>query len=355
MSKFTDNIKKLFARNDAPPQGYANLPLGSGVNVWGTQTFFNNPLVGKYSDIYFWSLINKIFSGLNNSRFVNIGNALFVDNIKDFLNREVRHIIWNYWKDGIVVIDTTEDYEVIDNYKKNSKGEVVIPPSREFIVYYADTYILKGTSRFQIIRNELALIDKFASALDFLTSTYGSVCLISGKDLPMNTKDKEDLNRQFKINLGITADKQQFIVGGKDLSMHQFNFDMSGLDLQGKLDKQYLLLADFFGVPKNILTTDTDSTYENQNAALRRFYTDCLSPLCEVVLEVGRMIIRNSYELVSSEDLSFTFDNVDCLNDTDKFVSDVEGLLRIAGNESISASAKAALMDIINNKIENYQ
>lgn len=351
MSKFTDGLKRFFTRNDSND----NLPLGSNLNVWGTQSFFNQPLVGKYSDIYFWSLVNKIFNGLNNSRFVNNGNTLFVDDVKNFLNREVRHIIWNYWKDGIVVVDITDEYFIVDDYKKNAKGEVIVPNRAEYIVYYADTYLLKRISRFQIIRNELMLIDKFASALDFLTSTYGSVCLISGKEFPMNTRDKEDLNRQFKTNLGITADKQQFIVGGKDLNMHQFNFDMSGLDLQGKLDKQYLMLADFFGIPKNILTTDTDSTYENQNAALKRFYTDCLSPLCEVVLEVGRMIIRNSYELVSSDDLSFKFDNVDCLNDTEKFISDIKGLLEIAGNENISQSAKAQITDIINRKIEEYQ
>ena len=137
--------------------------------------------------------------------------------------------------------------------------------------------------------------------------------------------------------------------------MKQFSFDMGGLDLQGKLDKQYLLLADFFGVPKNILTTDTDSTYENQNAALKRFYTDCIAPLCEVVLEVGRMIIRNSFEIVPSEDLSFTFDNVDCLNDTSKFVEDITGLLNILANENLSDGAKSRLQDVINKRIEDLQ
>ena len=350
---YLDKIKSIFSKND---DNHATMPFGSGVNVWGTQSWFHNPIVGKYSDIYFWSLVNKIFNGLKNSKFVNLGNSMYVTDLKDFLNREVRHIVWNYWKDGIVVIDTTDDFSVVDNYNVNKEGEVVVPAKRDYTVYYSDTYRLKRLSMFQIMQSELGLIDKFGSALDFLTSTYGSVCIISGGTMPMSVQDKEDINKQLKTNLGITADKNQFIVSqGKDLNMKQFSFDMGGLDLQGKLDKQYLLLADFFGVPKNILTTDTDSTYENQNAALKRFYTDCIAPLCEVVLEVGRMIIRNSFEIVPSEDLSFTFDNVDCLNDTSKFVEDITGLLNILANENLSDGAKSRLQDVINKRIEDLQ
>lgn len=347
-----DNIKKIFSKND----DHYNMPLGSNVRVWGTQQWYNSPIVGKYSDVYFWSIVNKIFNGLKNSKFINLGNSLFVDDLRDFLNREVRHIIWNYWKDGLVIIDTTEDYFVVDDFKLDKNGEVIVPNRREYTVYYGDMYRLKRLSTFRAIANELSMIDKFGSALDFLTSTYGSVCIISGGAMPMTTHDKEDINRQLKTNLGITADKSQFIVSqGKDLSMQQFSFDMKGLDLQGKLDKQYLMLADFFNVPKNILTTDTDSTYENQNAALKRFYTDCIAPLCEVVLEVGKLMIRNSYELVISDDLSFTFDNVDCLNDTKTFADDINSLLSIANNDLLSDDAKQRLTEIINHKIESLQ
>lgn len=172
----------------------------------------------------------------------------------------------------------------------------------------------------------------------------------------MNASDKEQLNRELKTNLGITADKNQFIISqGRDLQMHQFSFDMAGLDLAGKLDKQYLLLADFFNVPKNILTTDTDSTYENQSAALKRFYTDCIAPLCEVILEVGRMIIRQSYELVPSEDLSFVFDNVDVLRDTEKFSAEIRSLLDLVESESLDEESKSKLRDVISNKIADFQ
>lgn len=115
------------------------------------------------------------------------------------------------------------------------------------------------------------------------------------------------------------------------------------------------MLADFFNVPKNILTTDTDSTYENQSAALKRFYTDCIAPLCEVILEVGRMIIRQSYELVPSEDLSFVFDNVDVLRDTEKFSAEIRSLLDLVESESLDEESKSKLRDVISNKIADFQ
>jgi hypothetical protein len=340
-------IDRIFRKNAQ------TTPIGN-TNVWGMQQWFKSPYVGKFSDVYFYSLINKMFGGLDNSRFINNGNSGLVDSVKDFLNDNAKHLIWNYWRDGIIVVDI-RDLSIVEDYRKDKIGAVTDYDYKNWVVIYSDTYTLKRLSTFDIIKNELCFLDRLGTAEDFLTSTYGSVCLITGKTMPMSTKDKEDLNLQLKTSLGITPEKQQFIISqSKDLSMEQFNFDLAGLNLEGKIRDQYLLLADYFNIPKNILTTDTDSTYENQNAALKRFYTDCISPLCEVLLRVGKEILIRSNELIPTTDLSFTFDNVDCLSTDSVFIETINGLLEIASNDALSASNKARINDIITKKIEEY-
>ena len=63
-------IDRIFKRN-APQREVQNSIL------FGNYQWFNSPVVGKYSDIYFYSLINKMFNGLDNSRFVNNQNILY--------------------------------------------------------------------------------------------------------------------------------------------------------------------------------------------------------------------------------------------------------------------------------------
>lgn len=347
----TDRVKKLFSRND----NHAQYPLGSGVSVWGTQQWFRSPLVGKYSDIYFYTIINKIFSALHNCRFVDNSDTAFITDIKDFLEAEITHIVWNYWKDGFVIIETSRrGYSVVDKYQLNKNGEVILEKNQ--IVYYGDLYKLKRESTFNILTSEINLIDKFGSAMDFLTSTYGSMCLISGNTMPMSVDEKEELNNQLKTSLGITADKQQFVISqSKDLHFEKIDFDLAGLGLDDKMKDNYLLLADFFNVPKNILSSDTDSTYENQKAALKRFYSDCISPLCEIVLTIGRMLIANSNVLLPSNQLTFVFDNVPEISTEAEFVESIKSLLEIAANEHLSPASRLRINEIINQKIEDYQ
>lgn len=330
----------------------------TGNTLFANYQWFSNPMVGKYSDTYFFSLTNKIFKGLDNCRFINKGNSNYIESVADFINREAKHMIWCYWRDGFIVVDYTDitsPFIIDGDVKKNSYGEPIIPTGRQWLIHYSNPYILKRKSDFDILKNELSFLDRLADSLDFLTSTYGSVGIITGKSMPMTAEDKEELNEQLQRNLGITRQRKQFVISkGSDFDIKQFSFDMKGLDLQGKIDRQYLLLADYFGVPKNLLATDVDSTYENQSAALKRFYSDCISPLCEVLLEIGRRLIILSVELIASNELSFVIDNVPEISTDESFVEELKNFTNVI-NQTEDEYSKALLTNMLRKKIENYQ
>ena len=353
-TSFMKRALKLFARN---ADNHASLPMGSGVNVWGSAEWFRSPLVGKYSDTYFYTITNKIFSALHNCRFVDNSDTESVTELCRFLEREIVHIVWNYWKNGIIVCEENKDgWLIIDHYKTDKEGLVEVPSKKNWIIVYSDLYKVKRLSTFEVIQSELGYMDRIGSAEDFLTSTYGCVNLITGTTMPMSVAEKEELNKQLKTSLGTTADKDQFVISqAKDLSVNHIDFDVKGLGLDEKMKREYLLLADFFNVPKNILSSDTDSTYENQRAALRRFYSDCISPLCEVVLELGRAIIVQGADLVPASSLTFTFDNVPEISSEAEFVSEVKALLEIVADTNLDGISARKIREIINKKIEDYQ
>lgn len=325
-------------------------------NGWFSQYRFDR-FSGKYSDVYLQTIINKIFFGLSNVRFINTGKSSEVDELAKFLTNNIKDITYLGWRDGYVVIDvTTGDYSLVyDSFRFDKYGNVVVPAGKDWRIFYTDVYKMKRCSDFCVIKENLCFIDRLANSLDYLTSTYGSVGIISGKTMPMNVQDKEELNKQLQENLGITRNKNQFIISrGTDFDIKQFSFDMTGLDLEGKLKMEYFLLADYFNVPKNILTSDTDSTYENQNAALKRFYTDCITPLVEKILDIGRKIIVENASLIPEDDLTFSFDNVECINQdssTIEFLEKLTGIIRDTDNENIKSLLTNKLID----KITNWQ
>lgn len=341
-------LSDIFKRNNV---------VNENATGWIYDYGFGSPKVGKYSDIYFHSLIKKIFGGLSNVRYTNNGKYVELDVLADFLTDHISELVWLGWRDGYVVLEEENGrYSIVWNgTKKDTYGRILIPNGKVWHVFYTLTYTLKRVSDFEVVKEQLCFIDRLASALDYLTSTYGSVGIISGKTMPMNVSDKEELNNQLQESLGITRNKRQFIISrGTDFDIKQFSFDLQGLDLEGKLKAQYLLLADYFNVPKNILTTDVDSTYENQNAALKRFYTDCITPLVEWVLAFGRKIIIDSDALVPSTDLSYVFDNVEVLDqdrNTIEYIKSLTDIISSTGDEEI----KRMLEERIKDKIIDWQ
>ena len=328
---------------------------------WLAWNWFSSPNIGKYSDVYFYTLIKKVFNGLSNVRYINLTSNFQLDTLTDFLTNHIQDIVWLTWKDGYVVInETSGEYSLITQspsqpVRTDTYGKVIIPSGKHWIVFYTYPYRLQRKSDFQIIREQLHFIDRLAGSMDFLTSTYGSVGIITGKTMPLNTQDKQELSEQLKQSLGITRDKQQFIIArGNDFDIKQFSFDLSSLDLSGKLKDQYLLLADYFNIPKNILTTDTDSTYENQEAALKRFYTDCITPLAEMVLSIGQSVLLEMTELFPSDSITFTIDNVEVINQDKNTIEALVSLTDLVAKTD-DPGIRVRLLDRIRKKIDDWK
>lgn len=302
MSRFTD----IFKRNQINPRVEG---LEYGLMSWYIQS-------RRYADAYLWMVLKKIFGGIRNVRFTCSEDNDRVKYIINWFDSNATTLLWCMWTYGYIVVGIDERNRLyIPKYsevKKDQNGNVI----GYDIVIYSDTYRFDRKSDFSILKEHIGELDTLKNAESFLTSTYGVLSIISGAGMPINEGEKEDILKKLRDNSGITRDKFQFAIFNKPVNVQSVNLPIKDLALDERIKNELMLIAGYFGVPYDLIPFSGKSTYANQEQAVKSFYSDCISPLAEILLSVIRYIIKKSPSLlVPSESVSFTIDNVPELED----------------------------------------
>lgn len=259
---------------------------------------------GDWADPYIWSIIQYIFNGLRNVQY-----TFPQDNkLTTFLDNNLLNLVWLYWNYGYIVVDVDKkgNYNIPDYSKirKDSNGRVV----GYKCVYYSDKYLFEGKTDIQIVRKLLKEISNYKDAIQNLTNNYGAIGILSGGNLPVNPQEKQDFIDNLKSRYGIGSDKNNILVTTMPLNFSVMQFPVSQLELDEKVKEAYTLLCNYFQVPVDLIFGQ--ATYQNATQAIKNFYSNCISPLAEIVLKVGRYCVKIQTELIPSEKLSFRIDNV---------------------------------------------
>lgn len=294
------------------------------LQTFGAVNFFSQfTSTKKYSDMYLWLIVNRVFRGLQNVRYEldkDLSNrdsdALLAPLLRLF-NTQLAPMIWQLWQNGMIVIERTMRggwYIVpFDKLRFDGKGAVLDHDN----VIYSDAYIYLGKSDIAVVRENLNAIDAYKNSDLYLTKTFGAFGILSGRDMGINANDKEELQQSLKMHAGTTEAKDQFIISNSALDFHQIDFKIKDLELKDKVNEEMKALAGYFGVPYDLLPVSGASTYANQEQAVVDFYRNCISPLAEVVLSLGRYVILHERTLINTPStvLTFTIDNVPELAD----------------------------------------
>lgn len=268
----------------------------------------------KYSDAYLWMIIGQIFQGLNNVAFVNNSSDRTLNIISDWLTVNSQVLIWQMWDRGFVVLDFDGEHEphiVTDRVRVDTNGKV----TGYRYVYYSTTYRFARRSSFDIIKDNLTFIDKIKNGDEYLTTTLGAFGILCGKTMPINAADKDNFLKRLRRTVGIEQEKVQFEIFNSEVDFKQVDFHMKDLALEEKLQNEFKTIAGYFNVPYDLLPVSGQSTYANQLQAIRTFYSNCISPLAEQILDIGRYLVVHSDINVPARLLSFRIDNVPELGD----------------------------------------
>lgn len=257
-------------------------------------------------DPYLWTVLQTIFNGLRNVAYIFDSND---EKLENFLTDNLIYMIWLLWNFGYIVVDVDKkgDYYIPDYSKlrKDGYGRII----GYDCVYYSDKYRFKNRSDFQMIHSVLGELGSYKDALQNLTNNLGAIGILSGQNLPVNPQEKEDFVNNLKSRYGINSDKNNILVTTLPLKFDLMKFPVDELKLDEKVRDCYTLICNYFQVPVDMIFGN--STYANSEQALRNFYTNCISPLAEIVLEVGRYLIKmQANMLIPADNLSFRIDNV---------------------------------------------
>ena len=283
----------------------------------------------RFADAYEWLIQSHIYRGLGN---VNYQHSFANDpesekyyvNVEEFLETNAATLAFMLWNYGYAVVDGREaDKNGLPKYRIPDQQEIKVNGSTHLVegfdlVIYSDEYIFKGKPLAKILENHVNYIDVLQNGDEYLTEHLGALGILSGKGMPMTTKEKDEFLSMLKKKKGITRGEEQFLVTGTEVDFKQIDFHLKDLQLSEKIKQQLMLLADAYGVPFDLLSFSGQSTYANQEQAVRNLYSNAIAPLAEKLLLLGRYMIRSVKSAAQSKPssyLTFTFDNVPELAD----------------------------------------
>lgn len=322
-NRFIQVFNRWFRRQtDAPHEVNDIISLGSA--GW------RYSLCEKYADIYRWRVLNKIFEGMRSVRFVAPAND-YIDALRSFLENNTVALLWQWWQNGYIIVDVTRGgFDIIDGQKakRSPAGHVIEPRDRQWVVLYSDEYAAARLSAFKIIENELREINELRSAEHYLTHTFGTLGVISGGEQPMTVDDKKQFLDKMKEEIGINRDRYQFIISRGDVKYTPIPLPINDLRIDDKIERSDKLICDYFGIPYDLIAFSGASTYSNYAQAVKLFYNNCIAGLAEVLLQLGRYIIRRapaSVVFIPSDSLTFEIDNSEVAHSERNDVMDYVG------------------------------
>jgi len=328
------------------------------VQRFGAVNFFSSFVSRKkYSDVYYWLVISRIFRGLQNVCFdvsQDVGSDKVKTQLSDllrFLNNNLTALIWQLWNNGFIVLDNDKNgkwYSVpFDKIQTNGNGAVI---NHDYVLY-SEPYMFLRKTDVILIKETLGAIDVYKNSDIYLTKTFGAFGILSGSEMGINAADKEELQEQLKERAGTTEAKDQFIISNSPINFSQIDFKIKELQLPDKVKDEIKVLCAHFGVPYDLIPMSGQSTYANQTAAIVDFYRSCISPLAEQVLSLARYIVLKKYVTIPTTAITFRIDNVAELADDRTAMIDYK--LKVADLAKRLSELNIVLPDYIINELKD--
>jgi len=256
------------------------------------------------------SILNQIWLAASNITFKGSGKSLMVVNdITTFIDRNSTLLInqWIQWGYMVVFYDRKRNYRIpsYEELKFDTNGRII---NKFAVVIYSPQYQTNRSSLIKIALPVIGSINKMAGSDDYLTETLGCLSILSGQDLPSNPAQKENFLKNFGNTYGIGEDKYQFLMSNREIKVTPINPPIKELGFNEKIEKSYKWLANLFGVPLQLLFSDS-STFNNVKEAKLYFMNNTIRFYAEQILKVGRELLTASNEFIPQNEITYKFQN----------------------------------------------
>lgn len=267
--------------------------------------------------VYLQSILNQLWRGINNITFTTTKkDSLTAESIISFTDANATLLVSQYMRLGFMCVFYNDNHEYRippDTDLKYDQYRRVI--NKHAVVVYSPQYQNERTSLMKISLPLVMHINNLAGTDSYLMETLGCFGLLTGQDIPINPAGKEQLLKQMQEQYGIADGKYKFMLANHEMHYINLQPDIKGLGIDDKLDTNYKLLSNLFGVPLPLLF-DTSATYNNVKEARTYFYDNTIREYAETILKVAQAILTASNDFLPKEILSYKFENVPELEKT---------------------------------------
>lgn len=270
-----------------------------------------------YAKAYLWAIMQRIFNGVKNVSFTTKKNNITASGIATFIERNATLLLYNYWSLGYMAIIFDKDFHYrlpyTNEIRLDANGKVT---NKRCVVIYSDKYALERRSDFQVIKPELMKLNTYANSDAYLSGNPAPLAIISGDGTPMNPVDKKSMQEWIKKDFSTSSDDYQFMVSNSKLNVQTIELPIEQLKLTEKQKESLRFICEYFQLNPDLIIGG--STFDNQNEAKLAFYRDCIQPIAETMLALGRMLyiaVNEGMDMPSTV-LTYTLSNVPEMNKT---------------------------------------
>ena len=172
-------------------------------------------------------------------------------------------------------------------------------PPRDFypdqIIHFNDINIsdighsIIGTSRLETLKYAITNTQLAFEAMNVILKSRGMQGIIkannkdaTGTQIPLNQKDKDEIDRTFKTTYGVQADQKQYLISYSDIDFIKTIMNANELGIYDEFQNNAMIISNGFKVPPELYKTNkSGATFENQIQAQRRLYQDAVIPQTE--------------------------------------------------------------------------
>lgn len=252
-----------------------------------------NPLISRWEFLQNYLCTKWLFG--NSFIYANAGVSM--------VNLQTVQALWNIWPQYMNVtlkgqyFSATEVDDVIKEWNWGLAGYLESTWRPDEILHRKEVNVriqqnedlIYGTSRVRPLTKPLSNIKiAYESENNVLQNRGARLLVTAGKDdngvVPIDVKERKKLQKQFN-EYGLADNQMQAIISEGFVDVKTIDQDIRKLGIFETISTDALSVANAYKVPFDLVRYNlTGSTFENQNAAEKRFYQNVIIPEFEDLL-----------------------------------------------------------------------
>jgi len=203
-------------------------------------------------------------------------------------------VLWNLPAGDIEVIPTgkifqqSEKTAIIEKYNLiNADGGIKQSYDVDSIIQMSQGVSYKyivGESKILSLRLNISNIDGALRTRNVIINEKGAIGILSSssKDsdggLPLNPKERERIEREYRSKYGLGDDQMKIIMSTADLKWNPMTFPTKDLMLFEEVEDDFQAILGAYGMARDIFPSTKGATFENQQQAFVQTYQNTIQP-----------------------------------------------------------------------------